>query len=148
MRNMQSYLAAILVMALALVGLMWAVRSEAPAAQSGLSYDDDLKFKALPTGADGALKDCVVCHSVEANGPMRVAPNLYGIVGAPKARAHWYAYSRALAKSGGTWTEADLDKFLASPSKFLPGTSKTIVGYADAKQRARIVAALKELRSR
>lgn len=146
MRNLQSYVAAFLVMALALVGLMWAVRSEAPAAQSGLRHEKDLKFKALPAGADGALKDCVVCHSIEAGGALRVAPNLNGIVGAPKARASWYAYSRALAKAGGAWTDADLDKYLAGPSRFLPGTSKTIVGYADAKRRADIVAALKALR--
>lgn len=145
MRNMQSYVAAVVVMALALAGVMWAVRSEAPAAQSGLRHEKNLAFKALPIGADGALKDCVVCHSVEAGGPLRVAPNLNGIVGAPKGRAGWYAYSRALAKAGGTWTESDLDKYLAGPSKFLPGTSKAIVGYANDKQRSEIVAALKEL---
>ncbi len=66
-------------------------------------------------------------------------------MGAPNARYKWYAYSDALQKAGGTWTEADLDKFLTSPSKFLPGTSKTILGFADAKQRADIIAALKKV---
>jgi cytochrome c2 len=32
---------------------------------------------------------------------------------------------------------------LTSPSKFLPGTSKTIIGIPDAEERADIVAALK-----
>ena len=41
------------------------------------------------------------------------------------------------------WTEADLDKYLTSPSKFLPGTTKTIVGIADAKERGDIIAAMK-----
>ncbi len=65
-------------------------------------------------------------------------------VGARKARTPWYAYSAALQKAGDTWTEADLDKFLVSPSKFLPGTTKAILGYPDAKQRADIIAALKK----
>ena len=60
------------------------------------------------------------------------------------AATHWYGYSPALRKAGGNWTEADLDKFLTSPSKFLPGTSKTIIGIPDAKQRADIIAALKK----
>ena len=84
--------------------------------------------RRCPVGAGGALKPCVVCHSVEAGGPLRAAPSLNGIVGAKKARAEWYGYSPALRQAGGTWTEADLDKFLAAPSKFLPGTIKTIVG--------------------
>jgi cytochrome c len=73
-----------------------------------------------------------------------VGPPLHGIVGARKARMAWYAYSDALRKAGGRWTEADLDKFLAAPSKFLPGTTKTIIGYPDRKQRADIIAALKK----
>jgi cytochrome c len=102
------------------------------------------RFEAVPVGAGGALKPCVVCHSVEAGGPVRVAPSLNGIVGAKKARAEWYGYSPALRQAGGTWTEADLDKFLTAPSKFLPGTIKTIVGIKDAKERADIIAALKK----
>jgi cytochrome c len=101
------------------------------------------RFEATPVGADGPLKRCVVCHSVETGGPLRVAPPLHGIVGARKARAAWYAYSAALRKAGGDWTEADLDKFLTSPSKFLPGTAKTIIGIPDPKERADIIAALK-----
>jgi cytochrome c2 len=102
------------------------------------------RFEAVPVGAASALKPCVVCHSVEAGGPLRVAPPLNGIVGAKKARAAWYGYSPALQKAGGTWTEADLDKFLTAPSKFLPGTTKTIIGIKDPKERADIIAALKK----
>ena len=54
--------------------------------------------------------------------------------------------SRAPGDQGrahGTWTEPDLDKLLTSRGKFLPGTTKTILGYSDAKTRADIIAALK-----
>lgn len=141
-----SYLGGIGVAALALLVVSWAVRSEAPAATGGVRQDGAFAFKSLPTGAEGPLKPCVVCHSVEEGGPMRVAPSLHGIVGAPKARARWYAYSPALARAGGNWTEAELDRFLAGPSAAIPGTNKTIVGYADARTRADIIAALKAAR--
>ena len=121
----------------------WVVSAQ-PGAFPGLQTVGLYKYKALPVGANGPLKECVVCHSIESGGPLRVGPPLHGIVDAHKARYKWYAYSDALRKAGGTWTEADLDKFLASPSKFLPGTSKTIIGFPDPKQRADIIAALKK----
>jgi cytochrome c len=63
-------------------------------------------------------------------------------VGARKARVSWYGYSPALRKAEGTWTEAELDKFLTAPSKYLPGTTKTLFGISDPKERADIIAAL------
>jgi len=37
-------------------------------------------------------------------GPLRVAPNLWGIIGDKKARFPWYGYSRALAIVGVNWS--------------------------------------------
>jgi len=80
-----------------------------------------------PWGYDTVAGRCVVCHSLEKGGPFRVAPNLWGIVGAEKARDRsWYAYSPALIEKGGTWTPGELNAFLADPDEFLPGTKKTI----------------------
>ncbi len=141
MQRFSSYVAAAAVIFAVVIALGWAVR---PGTHGLQTAEGAYRFEAKPVGADGPLKKCVVCHSVEAGGPLRVAPNLYGIVGAPKARATWYAYSPALRAAGGTWTEADLDKFLTSPSKFLPGTKKTISGFPDPKERADIIAALKK----
>jgi cytochrome c2 len=144
MQRIGAYVAAVAVSAAIVAGIIWALRIE-PLAGHGLrTAQGPYNFEALPVGADGPLKPCVVCHSVEKDGPLRSAPPLYGIVGAQKARAEWFAYSPALRKAGGTWTEADLDKFLTAPSKFIPGTSKTIIGFPDPKQRADIIAALKK----
>jgi len=142
MQQLRSYVVAVVVIAAIVAGIAWGIGPRS-AAFPGLQTVGPYAYKAAPVGADGPLKDCVVCHSIESGGPMRAAPPLHGIVGAPKARYAWYAYSDALRKAGGTWTEADLDKFLTSPSKFLPGTTKTILGYPDAKKRADIIAALK-----
>lgn len=85
----------------------------------------------------------MVCQSVEASGPLRVAPSLYGIVDASNERAAWHGYSTVLRRTGGTRGEAHLDKFLAAPGKFLPGTRKTIFDIADPKQPAPIIETLK-----
>jgi cytochrome c len=143
MQRVRSYLAAIVVVLAIFAGVNWGLK-EHPLVMAEAPAQGIYRYEAAPVGADGALKDCVVCHSVERGGSLRAAPSLAGILGAPKARAKWYAYSAALQKAGGTWTEADLDKFLTSPSAFIPGTNKTILGYPDAKKRAEIIAALKQ----
>lgn len=142
MQRLGAYSVAVVVIVALIGAITWALKIE-PLNARALQTVQGTRFEAVPVGADGALKPCLVCHSVERGGALRVAPPLYGIIGAHKARAEWYGYSPALQKADGTWTEADLDKFLASPSKFLPGTSKTIIGIADAKRRADIIAALK-----
>lgn len=96
----------------------------------------------IPAGSDGPLASCVVCHNVDPAGPPRAAPDLAGVVGADKARSPWFAYSEALRTADGVWTEAELDDYLAKPSAFLPGTSKTIVGIPDPDQRRKIIEAL------
>jgi cytochrome c len=144
MQRVASYLAAVAVIIVVVAAIAWALVTQ-PQAMPGPQTVEagGYRFQATPVGADGPLKRCVVCHSIEEGGPLRVAPPLHGIVGARKARMSWYAYSAALRNAGGEWTEADLDKFLTAPSKFLPGTAKTLIGIADPKERADIIAALK-----
>jgi len=98
-----------------------------------------------PFGKDTAAGACVVCHSLEKNGPFRSAPNLWGIVDAPKARADWFGYSLALKRKGGQWSSAELDKFLAGPSEFAPGTKKTMSAITDPQRRTELIDYLKTL---
>ena len=84
-------------------------------------------FTQQPWGLDSAAGRCVVCHSLEKGGEFRVAPNLWDIVGAEKARdSVWYNYSPALIEMGGTWSPEDLDSFLADANEFAPGSTKSI----------------------
>jgi cytochrome c len=102
-------------------------------------------FTALPWGADGPASRCVVCHSLEKGGSFRVAPNLWNIVGAEKARdSDWYAYSPALIKRGGTWTREDLDSYLEDAAAFAPGSTKSI-RVPDPEEREEIIDFLAQL---
>lgn len=108
-------------------------------ASNSLDVDDGNRYLALPVGSDTPVRGCVVCHSVEQNGPFRVAPTLWGIVGADKARHQWYGYSAALANADGVWSEQDLDQYLKDPDVFLPGTKKTLIGIADDQERGELI---------
>jgi cytochrome c len=115
-------------------------------AQFALSKDGAERYAARPVGWDSPAGKCVVCHNLERGGPARVAPNLWGIVGAQKGREKGYGYSLALAKAGGVWSERDLDEYLTAPSRFLPGTTKSIAGMPNAKERAELIAFLGTLK--
>lgn len=115
-------------------------------AQLALAKEVAERYAAKPAGWDSPAGKCVVCHSLERGGATRVAPSLWGIVGAEKGRAKGYGYSLALAKAGGVWSEKDLDAYLSAPSRFLPGTSKTISGLPNAKERAELITFLGTLK--
>lgn len=107
---------------------------------------EEERYASQPTGWNSPAGKCVVCHSLEKGGASRVAPTLWGIVGAPKAGTKGYGYSLALAKAGGVWTERELEHYLTAPSQFLPGTSKTIIGLPSPQDRAKVIAYLATLK--
>lgn len=80
---------------------------------------------------------CQVCHSVDVAKPAGVGPNLRGVVGR-KAATATFNYSAAMKQSNITWTQANLDRYLAAPTKTVPGT-RMVIAVSDATQRAAII---------
>ena len=80
---------------------------------------------------------CQGCHGVAPGQPSPLAPNLAGVVGRAAA-ATAYNYSPALKASHLVWTRDNLDRFLAGPSRLVPGTRMAIF-IPDPQQRAAIV---------
>jgi len=64
---------------------------------------------------EATSKQCQACHTFEKGGPNRLGPNLWGIIGRPRASEAGFNYSAAMKAKGGTWTYDDLNKFLAGP---------------------------------
>jgi cytochrome c len=86
---------------------------------------------------------CRACHTLRPGEPHTVGPNLAGFFGRSAATADGYAYSAALRQSSLVWDDATLDRWLASPSALVPGTSMAFVGLPDAGQRGALIAWLR-----
>lgn len=95
-----------------------------------------------------AFAKCAICHQVGPGAQNLVGPELNGIVGRKAASVANYTYSPGMKKLGDegfTWTEANLDKWIADPKAMLPESPMALAfqGVPDAAERANIIAYLK-----
>jgi len=85
---------------------------------------------------------CAACHSIEGN---RTGPQHCGLFGRRAGTAPGYdGYSRALRDAKIVWNERTLDAFLQNPVRAVPGTTMGYAGIADARERADLIAWLRE----
>ncbi|WP_386171146.1 c-type cytochrome [Sulfitobacter pontiacus] len=98
-----------------------------------------------PAAGEKVFRKCKACHTVEEDGPSRVGPNLYGIVGASVAAVDGFRYSGALTDHAGDWTPDRLAAFLANPRKAVPGTKMSFAGLRKPEDQADVIAYLASL---
>jgi cytochrome c len=103
-----------------------------------------LQTASVDKGA-AAAKVCQACHTFDKDGPNRVGPNLYGIVGDKKGEGRNFNFSAAIKAKGGSWSIEDLNQFIANPKGYIPGTAMGFAGISRDSQRADVLAYLNSL---
>jgi cytochrome c len=112
-----------------------------PILLAGMLAAPAIAQEAPLTGDQVFKQRCSLCHSVKTvavpTKAVAVGPNLAGIVGRTSGTAK-FAYSPALVGAKLPWTKANLDKYLAAPTKLVPGT-RMVIALSDAKQRRAVI---------
>jgi cytochrome c len=68
---------------------------------------------------------CARCHSISP-GVNERGPSLAAVVGRKSGAAVGYKYSAAKAIANVIWDDTNLDRFLAGPRRFVPGTRMSV----------------------
>ena len=105
-------------------------------------------YAATPSGdakqGQQLYRACAACHSLAPDRNM-TGPSLAALwdrkAGSLKS---FERYSPALKASKVVWNDSTLDRWLKSPAQFIPHNRMTFAGIPDARQRADIIAYLKE----
>jgi cytochrome c len=86
---------------------------------------------------------CDQCHDITKGGPNKIGPNLWGVVGRPRASHPGFSYSGAMSASHDAWSFDNLFKFLKSPAAYVPGTKMSFAGLRSAQDRINLLAWLR-----
>ena len=100
---------------------------------------ETLLAKASVEKGQAAAKQCQACHTFEKGGPNRIGPNLWNVVNRARASEAGFNYSAAMKGKGGNWSFDELNKFLANPRGYVPGTAMTFAGLSRPEQRADLI---------
>lgn len=106
-----------------------------------------LLASATAEAGESVAKKCAACHTFVEGGANKVGPNLWNIVNATPAANDSFKYSSAMQAYGSenVWAYENLASFLASPKKYMKGTSMGFVGLKKPNDRANMIAYLRSL---
>lgn len=88
---------------------------------------------------EAIFKKCTACHTINQGGANGVGPNLYAAMGKAHGHVPGFAYSDALKSVPGNWDWEGMDKWLANPKKYAPGTKMSFAGLGKAEDRAALL---------
>ena len=117
----------------------------APVAEKILPPVGPMMAEADAAAGKMQANKCKACHDMTKTKKKKLGPPLWDIVGSGMGGNKGYAYSKAMAGMGGTWSYEELNAFLAAPKGYVKGTKMTFAGVKKAKDRANLIAFLRSL---
>jgi cytochrome c len=81
----------------------------------------------------------MACHTINQGGANGIGPNLYAVMGQKHGHIAGFAYSEALLKAPGMWDWENMDRWLANPKKYAPGTKMSFAGLGNPEERASLL---------
>jgi cytochrome c len=95
-------------------------------------------------GEAAFTKRCTLCHvAAENSTAVKQGPNLWGVIGSPRAHVTGFTYSEAMKTKGGEWDFQSISEFITKPAAYVRGTKMAFAGLSNAAERADIIAYLR-----
>ncbi len=94
---------------------------------------------ADPAKGEAVFAKCKACHTINQGGANGVGPNLWASMGKAHGHVPGFAYSDALKSVPGNWDWEGMDKWLANPKKYAPGTKMSFAGLGNPEERAALL---------
>jgi cytochrome c len=119
-----------------------ATKTAAPAEEALPDFGTVLPAADVTAGKSVASQ-CEQCHDISKGGPNRIGPELWNVIGRPRASESGYSYSSAMMGDHNPWTYETLFKYLKSPQSVVPGTKMSFAGLHSASDRINLLAYLR-----
>jgi len=114
----------------------------APAEEALPDFGTVLPTADVTAGKTVATK-CEQCHDISKGGPNKIGPELWNVIGRPRASEPGFSYSSAMNEDHAPWTYASLFKYLKSPQAVVPGTKMSFAGLHSESDRVNLLAYLR-----
>lgn len=105
----------------------------------GVIAIDACAEEAVAASGEVLFRQCGACHTLDKGGPDGVGPNLYGVFGRKVAQRKGFPYSKTMKAQSHVWNEEQLDRFLADPAAYAPGTRMAFSGLRDPDERRAVI---------
>lgn len=102
----------------------------------------------VEAGADYFDRKCANCHDIAKDGIHSKGPLLWNLFGRKAGSMEGFEYSEAMVNSGHSWDFATLNYYLTRTDRAVPGRSMNFRGIRKDKQRADLLAYLRQFNDR
>jgi cytochrome c len=118
-----------------------ALGGRAASAASAASAAELIASPEQIAAGEAVYARCLACHALAYD---RTGPRHCGLFGRRAGSVPGFDYSPAMKRSGIVWNEKTLERFIANPGLTVPGTNMGYAGVKDKKERADLIAYLKQ----